>query len=63
MKDYLTLIKNRIDKLIERVRTPLLRDLRTKIITIITIDVHERDVVEGFVVKKISDQGSFAWQS
>jgi len=37
--------------------------LRVKIITIITIDVHERDVVEMFVNKKISDAGSFAWQS
>ena len=34
-----------------------------KVITIITIDVHERDVVEMFVNKKIQDSGSFAWQS
>lgn len=53
MKEYLTLIINRIKALIEQVRNPLSGDLRNKIITIITIDVHERDVIEEFVVKKI----------
>jgi len=36
-------------------------DLRVKIITIITIDVHSRDVIEDFVIKKIADSGLFAW--
>jgi len=36
-------------------------DLRMKIITVITIDVHERDVVKDFYIKKISDQQLFAW--
>lgn len=61
MKDYLQITKNRIGALIERVRTDLSFELRTKIITIITIDVHERDVVEEFVQKKIADSGSFQW--
>ena len=56
MKDYLHTIRNRIGHLIERVRTDLNHDLRVKIITIITIDVHERDVVDNFVLKKIQDQ-------
>jgi len=65
MKEYLTIIVTRIKHLIERVRTDLggSKDLRVKIITIITIDVHERDVVEGFVINKIQDQGMFIWQS
>lgn len=49
MKDYLQITKNRIAALIERVRTDLTAELRQKIINIITIDVHERDVVEQFV--------------
>lgn len=61
MKDYLTTILNRIKFLIERVRHDLSPELRVKIITIITIDVHERDVVEMFVNKKIQDGGSFQW--
>jgi dynein heavy chain len=55
MKDYLVLTKKRIDELIKRVRHPLSKDLRVKIITIITIDVHERDVIKMFVEKKIAD--------
>lgn len=61
MKDYLVTIKKRINDLIERVRHPLSKQLRVKIITIITIDVHERDVIKMFVDKKIADQGHFNW--
>jgi len=59
MKDNLNLIKDRITKLIDRVRENLSSELRIKIITIITIDVHERDVVEMFVARKIMDSGAF----
>jgi dynein heavy chain, axonemal len=61
MKDYLTIILIRIKHLIDRVRTDLSSELRIKIITIITIDVHERDVVEMFVLKKVLESGAFAW--
>jgi dynein heavy chain len=61
MQEHLALIITRIGKLIERVRAPLSGDLRMKIITIITIDVHERDVVKDFYQRKITDQGLFAW--
>lgn len=63
MKEYLAQIKTRIGFLIERVREDLTMDLRIKVITIITIDVHERDVVASFVERKIEDDQSFAWQS
>jgi len=63
MKEYLQTIIGRIRHLIERVRTDLCIDLRVKIITIITIDVHSRDVIEDFVIRKIQDQGLFQWQS
>jgi dynein heavy chain len=61
MSEHLTLIIQRIENLIVRVRKDLNLDLRMKIITIITIDVHERDVVRDFVLKKIVDQNLFAW--
>jgi len=61
MKDYLAVILLRIKHLIDRVRTDLNTELRIKIITIITIDVHERDVVDMFVFRKIMDDASFAW--
>jgi len=50
MKDYYNVTVSRIAALIERVRTDMSSELRIKIITIITIDVHERDVVEKFVL-------------
>lgn len=49
MKEFLTLIKNRISKLIMRVRGNLNMETRIKVITIITIDVHSRDVIKKFV--------------
>ena len=61
MKDYLNFILIGIKNLIDRVREDLDPILRGKIITIITIDVHERDTVDMFVNKKISDTQHFAW--
>ena len=49
MKEFLTLIRNRISKLIGRVRGQLSMETRIKVITIITIDVHSRDVIKKFV--------------
>ena len=48
MKEFLTLIRNRISKLISRVRGQLDMTTRVKVITIITIDVHSRDVIKKF---------------
>ena len=45
MREYLKIIEARIKMLIEKVRGDLTAELRVKIITIITIDVHSRDVV------------------
>jgi dynein heavy chain len=61
MKDYLNFILVGIKHLIDRVREDLDPILRGKIITIITIDVHERDVVDMFVNRKITDSQHFAW--
>lgn len=62
MKENLDLIRKRITKLIERVRDLNLSvELRVKIITIITVDVHARDIVEEVVIKKIMDSTNFLW--
>jgi len=63
MKDYKKVCDDRIEKLIKRVQTPLSKDLRNKIICVITIDVHGRDIVEAFVNQKIMDSGNFKWLS
>ncbi|MEY3114595.1 MAG: hypothetical protein RL423_790 [Bacteroidota bacterium] len=61
MREYYNVTVVRINALIERVRTDLTREIRDKIITIITVDVHERDVVEFFVLQKIADSSAFKW--
>jgi dynein heavy chain len=63
MKEHGVQIVGRIKDLINCVRRPLSNDLRVKVITIITIDVHSRDVIDDFVLKKITDSGLFAWAS
>ena len=60
MKDCYEGIKKRISLLINKVVDPELdREVRNKIITIITIDVHSRDVVENLMKKNINDKDSF----
>lgn len=63
MKDYLGVVNGRIVKLIDRVRQDLDPETRVKIITIITIDVHSRDVIEKFYEDKIVSMDHFKWQS
>ncbi|PFH34573.1 dynein heavy chain family protein [Besnoitia besnoiti] len=63
MKDYKRVYDDRIEKLIRQVQQDLTCDLRVKIITLITIDVHARDVVESFINKKLTEASSFQWQS
>lgn len=63
MKECHKQIESRITCLINKVRGDLPRLERMKIINIITIDVHGRDVVEKFVMQKIQEAESFAWLS
>ena len=46
MKDYKRVCDDRIIELIKQVQLDLSADLRVKIITIITIDVHGRDMID-----------------
>ena len=64
LKDYFDLCVKRINHLIDRVRDEkLTRDLRVKIITVITVDVHARDVVEQFSkMKPMIDSTNFNWK-
>jgi dynein heavy chain len=55
MKDCLKLIETRLENLIKRVRTDLNLLERWKAINVITIDVHSRDVVEKFIMTKVSE--------
>ncbi|CAL1167896.1 unnamed protein product [Cladocopium goreaui] len=63
MRDYKRVNDDRIDKLIRRVQGESDKELRTKVITIITIDVHSRDVIESFVLQKVNEANDFRWGS
>jgi len=64
LKECLDVVKARIGKLIERVRElTLSRNFRSKIMIVITNDVHGRDIIEKLLINRISDETSFAWQS
>lgn len=63
MKECVEVIKTRITRLINKVTRPLDMLERMKVINIITIDVHSRDVVQGFVNQKVNEAESFQWQS
>jgi len=58
MKDYFKVCDERIRKLVDLVLYPMDYDLRVKIITIITIDVHGKDIVDQYCAQKITDSGS-----
>ena len=62
VKKYLGVCTERLSQLIARVLNPdLAPDLRTKIISLITMDVHSRDVVQKLVDTKAEGPGSFTW--
>lgn len=63
MKECVETIKTRITKLIFKVTKPLDVLERMKVINIITIDVHSRDVVQNLYIAKVAEAESFAWQS
>lgn len=44
-------------------RGRLTKESRAKIITLITIDVHSRDVVQGLIDRRVESNLDFAWQS
>ncbi len=61
VKKYLGLCNDRLNALIQRVLGDLDRDLRNKIIALITIDVHARDVVQKLIDTKAEGPSCFLW--
>jgi dynein heavy chain len=63
VKVYLNLLKARLAHLIDLVLDLTLAPAdRVKIITLITLDVHARDVIEKLIVEKVEGASSFLWQ-
>ena len=62
VKRYLGVCNARLEKLINLVLGDLSKADRCKIIALITLDVHSRDVVQKLVDEKIEGPLSFMWQ-
>ncbi len=62
IKRYLQICNNRLSALIQLVLGELTPADRTKIISLITMDVHSRDVVDRLIEQKTEGPTAFAWQ-
>jgi len=62
MKNYQQKCTDRLQALIRLVQGKLSNADRTKIITMITMDVHSRDVIAGLVNDKVESMDAFQWQ-
>ena len=63
IKKYHEICTARLEALIKLVIGELSKNDRNKVITCITIDVHNRDIIGMLVDKKVESAQEFAWQS
>ncbi|XP_070572584.1 dynein axonemal heavy chain 10-like isoform X2 [Ptychodera flava] len=63
MKNYAKKMHKQIDDLVVQVRSPLSKNDRMKFNTVLIIDVHARDIIDGFVRDSIMDSREFEWES
>ncbi|TMW58214.1 hypothetical protein Poli38472_011802 [Pythium oligandrum] len=63
LKKFVDVSSVRLEELIKLVQGSLSALDRQKIITLITIDVHARDVIQSLIAKKVTSSLDFAWQS
>ncbi|PIK48528.1 putative dynein heavy chain 10, axonemal isoform X3 [Apostichopus japonicus] len=63
MKIYSKKMHSQIDNLVVQVRSPLSKNDRKKFNSVLIIDVHARDIIDGFVRDSILDAREFEWES
>ncbi|XP_041985040.1 dynein axonemal heavy chain 10 [Aricia agestis] len=63
MKEHLHEQNQQLDDLVIKVRQDLSANDRLKFRTITTIDVHARDIIEGFVRDNVTQASEFQWES
>ena len=62
VKRYLQVCNKRLSALIQLVLGDLLAADRTKIISLITMDVHSCDIVDSLIARKTEGPNAFSWQ-
>ncbi|KAL3317579.1 Dynein heavy chain 10, axonemal [Cichlidogyrus casuarinus] len=63
LKDYAKMLHEQLNQIVYKVRTPLEDNDRAKLTTVLIIDVHARDIVDGFVRDSITNAKEFDWES
>ncbi|KAB0803715.1 hypothetical protein PPYR_00685 [Photinus pyralis] len=63
MKEYLEQLNKQLDEIVLTVRGYLTSNERLKFKTVATVEVHARDIVEGFVRDSVTDAQEFEWES
>ncbi|XP_064612357.1 LOW QUALITY PROTEIN: dynein axonemal heavy chain 10-like [Liolophura sinensis] len=63
MKDYARTQHQQIDDLVVQIRSPLSKNDRSKFNSVLIIDVHARDIIDGFVRDSILEAREFEWES
>lgn len=63
MKNFLAKVKDSLNELITYVQGKLEKPTRIKMMTLITIETHNRDVIEKLVKEKVIKADAFQWQS
>ena len=63
MKALESKLTGQLNDLVAMVRAPLDKITRKKVNTLLIIDVHARDIVDGFVRESILNAKEFAWES
>ncbi|XP_071945421.1 dynein axonemal heavy chain 10-like [Antedon mediterranea] len=63
MKTYAKKMHKQIDGLVVQVRSPLSKNDRSKFNAVLIIDVHARDIIDGFVRDSILNEREFEWES
>ncbi|EKX52600.1 hypothetical protein GUITHDRAFT_157080 [Guillardia theta CCMP2712] len=57
------LLTKQLNDLVAEMRKDLSKQQRKKVNTLVIIDVHARDIIDGFVRDSILDEREFAWES
>ena len=57
------ILVGQLNDLVTMVRAPLDKITRKKVNTLLIIDVHARDIVDGFVRESILNAKEFVWES
>ncbi|XP_021370512.1 dynein heavy chain 10, axonemal-like isoform X1 [Mizuhopecten yessoensis] len=63
MKDYAKQQHKQINEVVVQIRSPLSKNDRAKFNSVLIIDVHARDIIDGFVRDSIMDAKEFEWES